>query len=153
MIVGILVPILQVNGWGKNMAGSIIWAEYEADDGTTYAVKIDKSNANAITDPGAENLMPTRSTAGIKGLPRGLKMRYCLAYQQDKPAIRRRFWVGNKQAVTNILTSGTTILCEAYPGANDIAGVEKTWVVTAFRGEKSPIIPTVGAPDTGLTDS
>lgn len=135
------------------MAGSLLYFEYEADDGTSYAVKVDKSNANAVINPGNETLMSTRSTPNIKGLPRGLKMRYVLAYQQDKPEIRRKFWVGNTLAVVGILTPGTTIQTEAYPGANDVAGVTKTWVITAFRGEKTPIIPAVTAPDTGLTDS
>jgi len=135
------------------MAGSRDWFEYQADNNTIYAVQVDVSNSDALTNPGAQPLMLGRVTAAAGLLPKGFRMRYALAYNQAKPEQRRRFWIGNPAAVANVLTPGQTIVTEDYPGPADTNGVDQTWVITAFRGERSRLVPATTAPDTGLTDS
>jgi len=132
------------------MAGSLTWRSYTADSGITYSIRVDESNSRATVSSNAAPLCPVR-TANYPAMPSGLKKRYVLAYSQANPNIRRKFWVGDVAQITNVLVGGL-LIGEDYPGAADAAGVNANWVITAYRGEKSRVIPTFGAPDTGLTD-
>jgi hypothetical protein len=134
------------------MAGSISWFEYTTDAGTRAALKVDKSNGAAVTSTGKTLMLP-RATATAGALPGNIKKRYVYAYSSANPRIRRRFWIGNPLAIPDILISSTTITAEDYPAGDDKAGVAKTWIITAYRGEKASGIPAVAAPDTGLTDT
>jgi hypothetical protein len=66
--------------------------------------------------------------------------------------MRRKFWVGDVLNIPLLIAPGSTITGEDYPGAGDTAGVNQTWVVTAYRGEKVDVVPAFSSPDTGLTD-
>lgn len=134
------------------MAGSLTFRRYTGDNNVAYSAKVDESNSNAApTGPGGSALMPIR-TANNPPLPRGLKMRYVNTYSQANPNIKRRFYVGDILLIPLVLVPGATITGEDYPGAGDTAGTNATWVITSYRGEKSPNVPAFGAPDTGLTD-
>jgi hypothetical protein len=134
------------------MAGSLTWRSYTNDNGISCAVKVDESNANAaVTGGAATPLLPIR-TANLVTLPRYTKMRYVLAYNQANPIERRKFYVGNPTLVPAVTAIGATLTAEDYPGVGDTAGTNVTWVITAYRGEKSKIVPAFTAPDTGLTD-
>ena len=134
------------------MAGSRTIRQYTDDAGIVYAIRCDKSNGNA-SPVGSTNipLLPVR-TANVPLLPRGLRPRYALAYNQANPGQRRRFIIGNLQAIQPILAVGSKILAEDYPGANDTAGSNVTWIVTYYSGEKRPLVPTFDSPDSALTD-
>jgi hypothetical protein len=136
------------------MSGSLTYRKYTADSGVDYSIKVDESNANTIISGGGGvggQLCPPR-TANNPDLPRGLKKRYVLAYSADNPSIRRKFYIGDRSLLAALLLPGTRLSAEEYPGDDDTAGVVNQWVVTAYRGEKVPIIPAFSAPDTGLTD-
>jgi hypothetical protein len=137
------------------MAGSITWRAYAPDSAlptAEYALKIDKTNAAATTTTGSYILMPIRTSASTQILPSWIKKRYVLAHSTSNPKIKRKFYVGNLTALTSIL-GGSTISTEDYPGADDVAGTNTTWTVTAFRGEKRNIPPAYTSGDTGLTDT
>jgi hypothetical protein len=132
------------------MAGSISWFDYQGDNNIRYALKMDKSNGTAQIN--GKPLMLVRA-AGALASPSGLKKRYAYAYSQANPRIKRRFWVGNPAAVADVLAGGFNITAEDYPAGDDKPGASKTWVITAYRGERSSPIPAASATDTGLTDS
>ena len=119
------------------MSGSLFWYDYSADNGTNYAVLVDKSNAIALCN--ALPLMIVR-TANNAGIPKVIKMRYVNAYLSSNPLVRRRFWVGNKAAFTAAAASGATIVA-----------TEGTYVISSLRGEKTRQIPIFSAADTGQT--
>lgn len=134
------------------MAGSMTWREYQSDDTTTYAIKVDESNARgAITGGGGDPLCPVR-TSNVIPLYKGITPRYVLAYNSARPIQRRKFIVGDRTLLGAVLTIGATITAEQYPGAADTAGGNVTWVITYFGGEKQRLIPSFSGPDTGLTD-
>jgi len=134
------------------MAGSLTWRQYQSDDGTTYAIKVDESNARgAITGGTADPLCPVR-TANIPPLYKGIRPRYVLAYNSAVPTQRRKFVIGDKTLLTRTLTIGATITAEQYPSAGDAPGSNVTWVITYFGGERQKLIPTFSSVDTGLTD-
>jgi len=134
------------------MAGSGTYRQYDSDDGNSYTIRVDESNARgAVTGGDASPLCAIRTT-DPPPLPRGMRPRYVLAYNSAKPVQRRRFYVGDKTQVSALLAPGSTITAEQYPGAADTAGSNVTWVVTFFGGEKWRKIPSHTATDTGLTD-
>lgn len=134
------------------MAGSRTWRAYTADSGVIYSVNVDKSNSNAAVTGGSGGaaLLPVR-TANAAQLPRGVKMRYVLTYNQANPAQHRKFYVGT-QAGALALANGSSITGEDYPGSGDTPGSNVTWIVTAYRGEKARLPAAFTSPDTGLTD-
>lgn len=135
------------------MAGSKTWRQYISDNGTSYSVNVDESNANAtVGGAGGNVLLLAVRTANYPAAPCGLIKRYVNTYNNTNPTIKRKFYVGSTAATLGVLTIGAQITAEIYPGAGDTAGASSTWTVTSFRGEKSRLVPAFGSPDTGLTD-
>jgi hypothetical protein len=133
------------------MAGSLVYRQYTSDSGQPYAMRCDESNARAAVTSNS-NALSRNLTANVPQLPRGVTKRYVLCYNRAVPAMKRKFWVGDVLNIPQLLLPGATITGEDYPGAADTAGVNQTWVVTAYRGEKVTVVPAFDAPDTGLTD-
>ena len=134
------------------MAGSLTYRTYVADSGVSYSIKIDESNAQAAVSGGsASPLCPVR-TGNFPAPPTGLKYRYLLCFNQAEPDQKRRFTVGDPTVIVSATAPGATLTAEAYPGATDTPGSNVTWIITAYRGEKSRGIPAITATDTGLTD-
>ena len=134
------------------MAGSLTYRTYTADSGVSYSIKIDESNAQAAISGGAAGaLCPVRS-GNFPAPPSGLKYRYILCYNQAEPDQRRKFTIGDPTLVVSATAPGATLTAESYPGVNDTTGSNVTWIITAYRGEKSRGIPAITATDTGLTD-
>lgn len=137
------------------MSGSITWRQYTNDAGTSYSIKVDESNANAIATNGggasSVALLPIRTT-NLPLPPCGLKPRYANCYNQANPNQKRRFKFSSA-ASPIVLSDGATISAEDYPaGGGNAPGATQTWVVSSVRGEKSRKASPFGAPDTGLTD-
>lgn len=136
------------------MSGSMTERQYTADNGATYSIRCDESNANATATAGgitSPPLLPIK-IANQPFAPQGTKFRYVNAYNQANPAQRRRFKY-SISAQTVILAPGATISCEDYPAAGATAsGVTQTWIVGTAVGEKSRRSKPFSAPDTGLTD-
>jgi hypothetical protein len=135
------------------MAGSKSWRQYIGDDGTSYSVNVDESNANGTVTGGGSTviLLPIR-TANYPAPPCSMKKRYCNTYNSATPTIKRRFYVGTTAAQIAAAAPGATISAEVSPGAGDTAGTASTWIITSLRGEKTRKPPAFGAPDTGLLD-
>lgn len=134
------------------MAGSLTYRTYISDAGVSYSIKIDESNASATPNSGpAGELCPERS-ANHPAPPTGIKYRYVLCFAASNPLLKRKFIVGNPAIIPALIAPGATLTSEAYPGASDTTGAALTWVITAYRGEKSRSIPPFTAPDTGLLD-
>jgi len=127
------------------MAGSLRWFRYVNDAGQPYSLRLDESNSEALV--GTTPLMLNR-TAAHPLPPKGFKLRYINAFNNADPNIKRRFYVGNPAALTQIL-AGAALTASTYPGQAPSA-----WTYTSVRGEKSPISPPLNttAGDTGLTD-
>lgn len=111
------------------MAGSLRWMVYSSDDGSDYAVKMDKSNAEALgftafADGGDE-----------KPLPRGTRMRGINVVNEDGA---RRFFPVGKADDPN------------FDGTNTKVTIDDTeWYISSVRGEKA-VRPL--SLDTGDTD-
>lgn len=133
------------------MAGSIDYRTYTSDSGIAYSVRVDKSNASATVSGGAGELLPAR-TANNPPLPKGLKMRYALAYSVNNPRIKRKFYIGTAANITAALAVGSVITAPDYPGSNGGPGTSVQFTITAYRGEQNSKIPAFNADDTGLTD-
>lgn len=133
------------------MAGSLVYREYESDSGLKYGIRTDESNAESVVGGQVLSLPRTTNTGNV---PQGLRPRYVLAFNQDNPAQKKRFIVGNPSAIGPIFAIGSTIITN--PSTTDGDGVEgtKTFVVTAYRGERINFIPAAGGnvSDTGLDD-
>lgn len=134
------------------MAGSLTYREYISDAGVKYSIKIDKSNADAVPGSGVAQSLCAARLADDPAIPSGFSKRYILCYAIPDPLIKRKFYVGNPAVIPSLITPGATINATEYPGLNDVAGTSVTWAVTAYRGEKSRVIPAFTSPDTGLTD-
>ena len=130
------------------MSGSIDYAGYTDDAITTFAIRCDKTNATA-TCAGVVLMIP-KSASGTGNKPDRFRPRYALAYNVANPLQRRKFYVGNPNAIVKIKTNGAIILAEDYPGPGATAGVQQTWNVTYYSGEKSHTVPFPTSPDTGL---
>lgn len=141
------------------MAGSIVWRRYIDDTLAEWRFRVDRSNADATLNftTGWPKVLMTGLTKQLPVLPTWLKKRYALAYSSTNPKIKRKFYiggadVGDLQNVTWILLSaGAPIIAPDYPGANDAAGTNKTWIVTSLHGEKRMLVPPYNAADTGLS--
>lgn len=137
------------------MSGSMTYRQYGADNGATYSIRCDESNANATAQAGTGSptaaLLPVR-IANQPAMPKGLKPRYVNTYNSANPNQKRRF-AYSLAAQTIVLAAGATITAEDYPaGGGNAAGVAQTWIVTTGVGEKSKLPPSFSSPDTGLTD-
>jgi hypothetical protein len=132
------------------MAGSLTWFQYKDDAGNTYSVMQDESNGLATI--GGVRLALAR-TAANPAIPGRLRKRYVLAYLKSNPKLRRKFWVANPLAIPQILSSAA-MKAAVYASGADTTPVQEDWVISAYRGERGSIVPTVDATagDTGLTD-
>lgn len=130
------------------MAGSRTLFEYVNDAGVLYTVNIDESNAEATC--GGIPLFTTR-TVQSPDLPARTTKRYINATLLNNPDIKRRFWIGNPQAVVQAV-NGATLLAQVYPTSADAIGSRENWVISSYRGEKSSVPIALNAPDTGLID-
>lgn len=133
------------------MAGSISNRRYISDNGINYSIKVDKSNASGNISGDGRALCGLRE-ANYPLLPRGFGKRYILAFQQDNPRIKRKFFVGNPSVLGVALAPGATILAPSYAAADGTAGRDSTFVITAYRGEKQQISADYQADDSGLDD-
>jgi hypothetical protein len=132
------------------MAGSQTWFQYKDDAGNVYSVVQDESNG--IATVGGTRLAIAR-TAAHPAIPGRLRKRYLLAYLKSNPKVRRKFWVPNPLAIPQILASAT-MKAAVYASGADTVPVQEDWIISAYRGERGSVIPTVDATagDTGLTD-
>jgi hypothetical protein len=131
------------------MAGSKKYFKYADDTGEEFSVQLDESNSEAECNNVALFL---DRTANHPGLPKGLKMRYCLAYCDNNPKLRRRFWIGNGAAVDEVI-AGNTLSANAYPTSADSTPVSEDFIITYYSGERRSIPPSFsGGADTGLED-
>lgn len=131
------------------MAGSKKYFKYADDAGSEYSVLLDESNSEAECNSVALFL---DRTANHPDIPKRLKMRYCLAYCESNPMIRRRFWIGNGAAVDEVLDGGS-IEANVFPTSVDVSPTTETFVITFYSGEKRSIPPAFGSGvDTGLND-
>jgi hypothetical protein len=131
------------------MSGSIDYSGYQDDTIATFAVRVDKSNSLG-TCAGVPLMIP-KAQAGTASRPYRFKLRYALAYNAANPLQRRKFYIGNPNAIPKVRVNGAQILAEDYPGPGDVAGTQQTWNVTYYSGERTSIVAFVTAPDTGLT--
>lgn len=115
------------------MVGSLSWHKYTSDDGTVYAVFLDKSNALAMGFEVAAATDPK--------LPQGMKMRKVNAKSSTTvrgkslpvPATDSEFWDGTTNAVTINVGGAAT----------------EVFNITSRIGEKRT--RGVSATDTGIT--
>lgn len=130
------------------MAGSRRLFQYTNDAGVLYQVELDESNSTATV--GGKIMFSDRS-AQLPRLPGKTKLRFVNAYVKSNPDIKRKFYVGNPDAVLQAV-NGATLSANVYPTAEDGVPAKSDWVITSYRGEQSsPPLP-VSTPDTGLTD-
>lgn len=134
------------------MAGSLTYRAYVADSAVPYSIKIDESNARAAVTGGSASPLCGVRIGNFPAPPQGLKKRYVLCFNAANPNERRKFTVGDTTLIAAITAPGATLTAEDYPGTNDAPGTNVTWVITAYRGERSRTIPSITATDTGLTD-
>jgi hypothetical protein len=118
------------------MAGSKAWFDYVSDNGTTYAIEQDESNAVAA------GMTPLTSAASPK-VPSGMQPRYVNVLHAASGS-RRRQVVGSTAADlwTGVATS-VTLKNYAHATAEAVA-----FAVTSKIGEKQTRLPNVA--DTGL---
>jgi hypothetical protein len=94
--------------------GSRKWFDYVSDDGTTYAVELDESNAESL-DLGF--VAATVSQPVLGQGDRGLRMRRlsCVRQDADSRSVRRQFPVGTLTAYNAALAAGSvTVSGETY---------------------------------------
>lgn len=76
------------------MAGSLADFKYTTDDGDTYLLRIDRSNASL---PGTGFEPITDEDLSTPYLPRNIEPRYAWAQHPTRP-IKRRLWIANPTA-------------------------------------------------------
>lgn len=132
------------------MAGSITNKVYTSDDGVSYNIRIDESNAEGevsnYDNPCCDNL-----STPLPDLPRGLTPRYFLATLALNPLIKRKFILGNPAGVPGGTSPGATILAPYVANSDGTPGAAITWRITYYRGEARRVTQLVNA-DTGITD-
>lgn len=116
------------------MAGSMAWFNYTSDNGVTYKVKVDKSNALAAG-------MTPNATA-IPILPRGFEMRH--VNMQSTTTVRKR-----KLAIPTV----ASLFWTGATASTDLATIDgdETFATQSFIGERRTNIGTIV--DTGLDDA
>lgn len=124
------------------MAGSQKYFKYTADNGVTYAVRLDESNAE-LEDTGFTDLTDTDD--GLTELPKGLKMRYVNCINSATGAARK-IYCGLNTAERFI--SGGIILLSLIGNVAG-AGAFLPFRITKAVGELSRLVNPI---DTGLRD-
>lgn len=119
------------------MAGSIKWFEYETDDGGQYAVSMDESNGEAVS-----NIDYSATSTATMKLPRNVQPRQA-RYVSADGLYSRTIIVGT--AGSSLSTLPATISGEISGSATPV-----TLSITSFTGERFTAIPR--AADTALLD-
>lgn len=114
--------------------GSMAWFNYTSDDGTVYAVFMDKSNAVAAGF--------VANTTAIPKLPRGVEMRH-LNLQSATSVRKKKLPV---PTVANLLWTGATLSVTLATQDGD-----ESFVTQSFIGERRTHLRNIV--DTGLTDA
>lgn len=115
-LIGFIEGLIGVN----EMAGTLGKYNYVADNGTTYVMLMDASNATAVGNAAA-------AADAVVSVPSRLKLRYILAQQTDNAKVRRKVPIG---AVNNTrYINGGSIDLETVAGT-------KTFRITGRVGEK-----------------
>jgi len=121
------------------MAGSLNRYKYESDDGGTYALKCDRSNANAV------NTALEQASATDVGIPNNISPRFVL-YRSTNGKVTRKCYI--MSPLTSILgLPETYAVAVAQSGATTVTVTLRR---SFYSGEKYGF---VGATDTGLDDT
>lgn len=133
------------------MAGSRTIKKYTTDGGVDFLIRIDESNAEALNS--ADEELALTPTADVEFLPQGFTPRYILAFRTDEPNFKRKFKVGNPAAIPELVVAGAKVFAQLVPTSDDTVGTQVEFTVTAYRGEKRAVAPSViNKEDTGLID-
>ena len=132
------------------MAGSRRKFRYTSDSGTPYSISLDESNGEATVTGGAR--ITEDISGGETNKPQGFTPRYVLTFLQSNPLIKRKFIVGDIDAVQALSIAPGTISAPVYALADGSVPPAAVWVVTSYRGEKAPVAGAANGGDTGLTD-
>jgi len=119
------------------MAGSLVWKNYQSDDGTDWAIFVDESNYEAANGAAGAAPDPTQ----LYKPPRNLRPRFAVYGNTD--GTRTISVPINTQATYNALDRTSTI-------PDVLAGGSATLFLVRKRAEQIGPIPT--AADTGLDD-
>lgn len=120
------------------MAGSRKWFKYTTDTDVVYALNMDESNGEAVSNPDYEAV-----DAGLfASLPRNIKPRQA-TYRSSDGKVSRVIAVCDKAA--NISTLPATLAVAAIDG-----NPAYTLNLVSYQGERFTQVP--GAADTGLDD-
>lgn len=118
------------------MAGSIKTFEYTTDGGDVFAIEMDESNGEALS-----NQDYTDVSTAVYYLPRNIKMR------------KARYRSSDGLTARNIPVTSNTATSTTLPSTIDVAdgnGGTISLTLTGFNGESTRILPK--AADTGITD-
>jgi hypothetical protein len=119
------------------MAGSLKWFEYETNDGDVFAVKMDESNGEAVS-----NVDYTTTSVAVFALPRNITPR------------KARYTSADGLYTRGIIVSAPGISASTLPAtiSAEVSGsaTPVTLSLAGFDGEKFNAIPR--AEDTGLLD-
>jgi len=119
------------------MSGSIKWFEYETDGGDTFAIKMDESNGEAVS-----NTDYSSTSTAVYALPRNVIPRTA-RYTSDDNAYQRTIPVTTAGTSSGDLPA--TISVQVAGSATAV-----TLTLASFTGERFNAIPK--AADTGLVD-
>jgi len=122
------------------MAGSLARYSYLSDDGEVYALKCDRSNANAV------NSGLDLAGASLVQLPGNIKPRYVL-YRSDNGKVTRKCYLMEPVEDVNALPATYSVVVPTS-GTTTITVVLKK---SFYSGETYSFVPD--AEDTALTDS
>lgn len=119
------------------MAGSLKWFEYSAESGDVFAIFMDESNGEAVSNPDY-----TDASAAIYAIPRNLIARYARYVSDDGLYTRKIPVCATGQSTT---TLPATISASISGSATAV-----TLRIRDFNGERFKSIPV--AADTSQTD-
>jgi hypothetical protein len=121
------------------MTGSMTWAEYESDDGTSYSISINKQNSRIILGGGATRLSSPRS-ANLPPVPRSLIVRqlFLIDYGNPKHHIvvtccKRNFWRIYIEQTKN--TTVDNYLLRYYQSSTP-PRPPQTFLISGYKGEQ-----------------
>jgi hypothetical protein len=120
------------------MSGSLKWFEYSTTDNRKYAIFMDESNGEAVSNTD----LVSGGTEDLDALPRNVRPRFA-SYRSLDGKVQRKIHVTSNTA--NITTLPTSISIAAIDG-----NPATTVMLAAFTGEKQTRIPK--ASDSGQDD-
>jgi len=122
------------------MAGSMARYVYQSDDGEDYALKCDRSNANAV------NSGLSLASAFLTGLPNNIKPRFVIYRSTNGKVSRKCYLMIPVQSILSL--PATYAVAVAQTGATT---VNVTLKRSFYSGEKYGFVPD--ATDTALDDT